>query len=203
MLFNPLHPFCPFPQPSSTLETTSLYLWVCFCFVIFVPLFFSVPHISEIMPFIDIWLETQLLSPKWKLNCLHLSRKDHFLFQKTGLLNSLVIKCINPAETIQDQSVQSLPVSLLQLNSTLVLIWLLCWMKPVQAVKSWEWSDIFSYLQTNKPDTVLWTLAETRGSWIRDKWLYFSWHSKLHEFQTCISSPCPLFPWEPCECCRQ
>ena len=60
-----------------------------------------------------------------------------------------------------------------------------------------------THKQISKPDTVLWMLAETRGSWIRDKWLYFSWHSKLHEFQTCISSPCPLFPWEPCECCRQ
>lgn len=121
MPFNPLHPFCPFPQSFSTLETTSLYLRVCFCFVIVVPLFFSIPHILEIMPFIDIKLETQLLSPKWKLNCLHLSREDHSLFQKTSLLNSLVIKCINPAETIQDRSVQSLPISFSQLNSNLIL----------------------------------------------------------------------------------
>lgn len=42
-------------------------------------------------------------------------------FQKTSLLNSLVIKCINPAETIQDRSVQSLPISFSKLNSNLIL----------------------------------------------------------------------------------
>lgn len=46
----------------------------------------------------------------------------------------------------------------------------------------------------NYPVSILWMLAEDTDSWVRNRGLWYSWHSKLSEYHVGMGPPSPPSP---------